>query len=88
MFTFLVVTTWLPCCRLAVFRYSAPAETVFNVQSGADPSKDFTLQMTKLAHGLLSGDYSRAPEQDDTAAAADPTQPRTVVSITRPSIDW
>ena len=62
------------CCR-----YSAPVENVFDVSRGGDPSKDFTLQMTRLAHGLLDGDYSTPEPTTDDDAAADPTAPRVVV---------
>ena len=51
---------------------------LFDVSRGGDPSKDFTLQMTRLAHGLLDGDYSTPdPTTDDDAA--DPAAPRVVV---------
>ena len=60
------------------FRYSTPAEEVFNVASSNDPSKDFALQMSKLAHGLLSGEYSKTP---DTPAPVADDQPVVIVRL-------
>ena len=46
--------------------------------SSNDPSKDFALQMSKLAHGLLSGEYSKTP---DTPAPVADDQPVVIVRL-------
>lgn len=39
-------------------KFFLPAETIFQESSNTDPTEDFSVQMAKLALGLLSGDYS------------------------------
>ncbi|XP_013780596.1 ubiquitin carboxyl-terminal hydrolase 5-like isoform X1 [Limulus polyphemus] len=43
--------------------YFENAERIFD-SATADPARDFTVQMAKLGHGLLSGDYSKPPPDD------------------------
>lgn len=43
-------------------RYVAKMEQIFTSLS-SDPTSDFTVQMAKLGHGLLSGDYSKPPPE-------------------------
>ncbi|XP_033097730.1 ubiquitin carboxyl-terminal hydrolase 5-like isoform X1 [Anneissia japonica] len=47
-------------------RYPKNMETIFSECSN-DPASDFTVQMAKLGHGLLSGDYSKEtlPEEGE-----------------------
>ena len=49
-------------------RYFDTAEKKFTSSSGL-PTEDFTLQMCKMAVGILSGRYSKAPNGDNPAAS-------------------
>lgn len=44
-------------------KYYDGALTIFQ-NSPLDPTNDFTSQMAKLAHGLLSGEYSKPPSEE------------------------
>ncbi|XP_067144900.1 ubiquitin carboxyl-terminal hydrolase 5 [Centruroides vittatus] len=44
-------------------KYYDGAAAIFQ-NAPLDPSNDFTSQMAKLAHGLLSGEYSKPPPED------------------------
>ncbi|CAH1772608.1 unnamed protein product [Owenia fusiformis] len=46
-------------------RYADQAEELFNT-APRDPTSDFSLQMAKLGNGLLSGDYSKVPQDGET----------------------
>ncbi|KAK7487678.1 hypothetical protein BaRGS_00021097 [Batillaria attramentaria] len=43
-------------------RYVAKMQDIFS-NCSTDPTSDFTVQMAKLGHGLLSGDYSKPPPE-------------------------
>lgn len=45
-------------------RYSDAVNEIF-ANAPADPTSDFTVQMAKLGHGLLSGDYSKSQDGGD-----------------------
>ncbi|XP_050025606.1 ubiquitin carboxyl-terminal hydrolase 5-like [Dermacentor andersoni] len=47
-------------------KYYDKADQIFE-QAPPDPAEDFTVQMTKLAVGILSGNYSKKPNQSDTS---------------------
>ncbi|XP_050315105.1 ubiquitin carboxyl-terminal hydrolase 5 isoform X2 [Anthonomus grandis grandis] len=51
-------------------KYYEGCEGIFR-QAGRDPAEDFTVQMAKLGHGLLSGKYS-VPPPPGAPADADP----------------
>jgi ubiquitin carboxyl-terminal hydrolase 5/13 len=48
-------------------RYYEPAQRIFS-DTNVDPSGDFTVQMSKLACGLLSGEYSKPASNGDGQA--------------------
>ncbi|KAK3861727.1 hypothetical protein Pcinc_032343 [Petrolisthes cinctipes] len=58
-----------------VDRFYNQGPQVLNSYQGTNPSEDFNVQMSKLAHGLLSGRYSEAPENEDVTPESDDTQP-------------
>jgi len=44
------------------------ANKIFNSSNATDPGRDFNIQMAKLAHGLVSGDYSVQPKEEQHEA--------------------
>lgn len=54
--------------------YFAKAQDFFQ-NLPPDPTKDFNIQMAKLATGLLSGEYSKQPTDDSGGESADESQP-------------
>ncbi|XP_037566962.2 ubiquitin carboxyl-terminal hydrolase 5-like [Dermacentor silvarum] len=48
-------------------KYYDKADQIFE-QAPPNPAEDFTVQMTKLAVGILSGDYSKKPNQSDASS--------------------
>eukprot|EP00794_Sanderia_malayensis_P015215 gene15215-16786_t len=46
-------------------RYHKSLEDAYNQLNNSSPADDFEIQMRKLAHGLLSGDYSNSDETSD-----------------------
>jgi len=58
-------------------RYFDLREQIFQ-SAPSDPTQDFHTQMAKLAHGLLSGMYSRGPEQsgDESGVREQGVRPR------------
>ncbi|XP_052286427.1 ubiquitin carboxyl-terminal hydrolase 5-like isoform X2 [Dreissena polymorpha] len=52
-------------------RYVTPVDEIFD-NAPFDPTSDFTVQIAKLGHGLLSGDYSKPHEGGDENVQAPP----------------
>ncbi|KAG5860814.1 Ubiquitin carboxyl-terminal hydrolase 5, partial [Gonioctena quinquepunctata] len=53
-----------------IHKYYQGADEIFG-KSGADPAEDFSVQMSKLGYGLLSGKYA-VPPPPDSPVDADP----------------
>ncbi|ESO12425.1 hypothetical protein HELRODRAFT_105332 [Helobdella robusta] len=67
-----VVQMLFNCLPSFVEKYYTPSEKVFSGASYEDPTSNFNVQMCKLAHGLLSGEYSR-PSLKDACNSDTPT---------------
>ncbi|XP_064461115.1 ubiquitin carboxyl-terminal hydrolase 5-like [Ornithodoros turicata] len=51
-------------------KYYDESDSMFD-NAPADPTQDFSVQMSKLAVGLLSGEYSKAPTHDGSKASSE-----------------
>ncbi|XP_071530212.1 ubiquitin carboxyl-terminal hydrolase 5 isoform X1 [Panulirus ornatus] len=58
-----------------VDRFYHGGQAIMEGYGGANPAEDFNVQMSKLAHGLLSGRYSVAPTKIDENHDVDDLQP-------------
>nr|XP_045604809.1 ubiquitin carboxyl-terminal hydrolase 5-like [Procambarus clarkii] len=56
-------------------RFFSHGQTIRESYKGTNPAEDFNVQMGKLAHGLLSGRYSVAPNTVDESQDTDDLQP-------------
>lgn len=50
-------------------RYAQKRDEIFR-NAPSDPTQDFHVQMAKLGHGLLSGEYSKPPSDAETTSTA------------------
>ncbi|XP_042235263.1 ubiquitin carboxyl-terminal hydrolase 5-like isoform X2 [Homarus americanus] len=58
-----------------VERFYHLGQTIRESYRGSNPAEDFNVQMSKLAHGLLSGRYAVAPDTIDENLDTDDLQP-------------